>query len=64
MKKTAVALFEGKAKGESKKGVKMDLDNFNATLIFKKKDDQWKMAYTHDSAEQEIKMPESYSTQT
>ena len=37
MKKTAVALFEGKAKGESKKGVKMDLDNFNATMIFKKK---------------------------
>ena len=42
----------------------MNLDNFNATLIFKKKDDQWKMAYTHESAEQEIKMPESDSTQT
>ena len=62
--KTAVALFEGKAKGESEKGVKMNLDNFNATMVFRKIDDQWKVAYTHESAEQEIMMPEADSTKT
>jgi ketosteroid isomerase-like protein len=55
--KTVIALFEGKAKGESKDGVKMNLNNFHASMLFRKVDGQWKVAYTHESADQEIIMP-------
>ncbi|NBC57708.1 MAG: hypothetical protein GVY05_05415 [Bacteroidetes bacterium] len=60
--KTVVALFEGKAKGESKDGVKMNLNNFNASMVFRNIDNQWKLVYTHESADQEIMMPETDST--
>ena len=56
--KTAVALFEGKAKGESKDGVTMNLNNFNASMVFRNVDGNWKVAYTHESAVQEIMVPE------
>ncbi len=55
--KTAMALFEGSAKGESKTGAKMNLNNFNASMLFRKIDGQWKLVYTHESADQEIMMP-------
>ena len=60
--KTAVALFEGKAKGISKDGITMNLNNFNASIVFRNIDGNWKVAYTHESAEQEIVMPEVDST--
>lgn len=55
--KTVMALFEGKAKGENKEGVIMNLNNFNASMLFRKVDGEWKLVYTHESAEQEIMMP-------
>ncbi len=54
---TAMVLFEGKAKGESKEGVIMNLSNFNASMLFRKIDGNWKVVYTHQSADQEIIMP-------
>lgn len=60
--KTAVALFEGKAKGESKDGVTMNLNNFNASMVFRNFDGNWKVAYTHESAEQVMIMPEVDNT--
>jgi ketosteroid isomerase-like protein len=62
-KNSAIALFEGYAKGESKEGVKMNLNNFTASMFFRKVDGEWKIAYTHESAEQEIVMPEADSTE-
>lgn len=61
--KTAVVLFEGNAKGENKNGVKMNLNNFNASMVFRKVDGSWKVAYTHESADQEIIMPKVDSTE-
>jgi ketosteroid isomerase-like protein len=61
--KTVMALFEGKAKGKSKDGVKMNLNNFHASMLFRKIDGKWKVAYTHESADQEIVMPETDSTE-
>jgi len=57
-KKTAMALFSGKAKGESKDGVKMNLNNFNSSMLFRNVEGNWKIVFTHESAEQEIVMPE------
>ena len=54
---TAMVLFKGKAKGESKDGVIMNLNNFNASMLFRKIDGDWKVVYTHESADQEIVMP-------
>ncbi len=54
---TAMVLFKGKAKGESKDGVIMNLNYFNASMLFKKIDGDWKVVYTHESADQEIVMP-------
>jgi ketosteroid isomerase-like protein len=59
--KTAIALFSGKAKGESKDGVKMNLNNFNASMLFRNVEGNWKIVFTHESAEQEIIMPEDES---
>jgi hypothetical protein len=36
----------------------MNLNNFNASMFFRKVDGQWKVAHTHESAEQEIMTPE------
>lgn len=55
--KTAMALFEGKAKGETKEGVKMNLNNFHASMLFRNIDGEWKVVYTHESADQEIILP-------
>jgi len=60
--KTVMALFSGKAKGEAKNGTKMNLDNFYASMLFRKIDGNWKLAYTHESADQEIIIPEVDST--
>jgi ketosteroid isomerase-like protein len=54
--KTAVALFEGNAKGENKAGIKMNMNNFNASMVFRNIEGQWKVVYTHESADEEIVM--------
>ena len=60
--KTAIALFEEKAKGESKDGVTMNLNNFNASIVFRNVNVEWKVIYIHESAEQEILVPVVDST--
>ena len=54
---TAYAIFKGRATGESKEGAKMNLNNFYASMLLRKVNDEWKIAFTHESAEQEMIMP-------
>jgi ketosteroid isomerase-like protein len=54
---TVYAIFKGRATGQSKNGAKMNLNNFYASMLLRKVNDEWKIAFTHESAEQEIMMP-------
>jgi len=46
---TAYAIFGGYAEGETKEGQKMRIDDFFASLLFRKVEGSWMVASTHES---------------
>ncbi len=56
-KDLVICTWTGKNEFEPKKGGKMKIDPYTGSMLFSKKNNEWKIIYAHESSAQPVKVP-------